>query len=87
VRHLAGLRLEPDGGDLVLRRDEEVVERFYDAAEGAPHGWMEALRASGFALLIVGAHLGLRKPSAGNVQSAIRAGRALMGLVEFDEHP
>jgi hypothetical protein len=83
VRMLPGLQLQDDGDDLVLMRDSEVVERFHDAVEAAPQGWLEAVGESGFALLIVGANLQLRNPSAGAIQRAIRARRALMGLVEY----
>lgn len=82
VRLLPGLRLQDDGGDLVLMHDDEVVERFHGAVELAPAGWLEAVGASGFTLLIVGANLHLRAPSSGAIQRAIRARRALMGLVE-----
>jgi hypothetical protein len=86
VRLLPGLRLQDDGDDLVLMRGDEVVERFHGALEAPPPGWLEAVGESGFALLIVGASLQLRKPSAGAIQRAIRARRALMGLVEYAAH-
>jgi hypothetical protein len=35
-------------------------------------------------MLIVGAGVGLERPSAAAIQAAIREHRALMGLVEFD---
>jgi hypothetical protein len=85
VHELAGLRLERDGPDLLLRRGGVPVERFHDAAGQAPPGWLEALDASGFALLLVGADLGLRRPTPESIQQAIRDERALMGLVEFEE--
>jgi hypothetical protein len=85
VRQLTGLTLEVDGPDLVLLRDDAPRERFYNAAEDAPTGWMERLATTGFGLLIVGADLGLGRPSAGSIQRAIRADRALMGFVEFRE--
>ncbi|HMJ35155.1 MAG TPA: hypothetical protein VK501_14685, partial [Baekduia sp.] len=85
VRELAGLTLEVDGPDLVLLRAGEPRERFHDAAEDAPPRWMERLAASGYGLLIVGADLGLGRPSTESIQRAIRADRALMGFVEFRE--
>jgi hypothetical protein len=85
VRALAGLTLAVDGPDLVLLRAGVPRERFYDAVEGAPPRWMERLATSGYGLLIVGADLGLGQPSAASIQQAIRADRALMGLVEFRE--
>lgn len=83
VRELAGLTLEADGPDLVLLRDAVPRERFYDAVQDAPPRWMERLAASGYGLLIVGADLGLERPSVESIQQAIRADRAVMGLVEF----
>jgi hypothetical protein len=82
VRLLPDLHLKDDGDDLVLMRGHEIVERFHAAVEAAPPGWMEAAHKSGYALLIVGANLRLRNPSADAIQHAIRARRALMGLVE-----
>lgn len=84
VRLLAGWLLAPDGEDLVLQRGESEVERFHDALERAPTGWMLALEESGFCLLIVGAGIGLDRPAPAAIQRAIRDHRALMGLVEFD---
>jgi hypothetical protein len=84
VRELAALTLEVDGPDLVLLRSA-VVERFHEAAQDAPPRWMARLAASGYGLLIVGADLGLGRPSAESIQRAIRADRALMGFVEFRE--
>jgi hypothetical protein len=85
VRLLTRWRLVPDGADLVLRRDASVVERFHGAVDEAPPDWMESLRESGFCLLIVGAQLRLDEPGAEAIQRAIRAGSALLGLVEFDD--
>jgi hypothetical protein len=85
VHELAGLRLARDGPDLVLWRGRVPGERFHDAAGRPPAGWLEALEASGYGLLVVGADLGLRQPNTDDVQRAMRAGRALMGLVEFAE--
>jgi hypothetical protein len=85
VRLLSRWRLEPEGSDLVLRRDASIVERFHAGIEEAPPGWLETLRESGFCLLIVGAQLGLDEPGAQAIQRAIRAGHALLGLVEFDD--
>jgi hypothetical protein len=85
VRALSGLTLEVDGPDLVLLRAGAPAERFHDAAQDAPPRWMERLADTGYALLIVGADLGLGRPSAESIQRAIRDDRALMGLVEFGE--
>jgi hypothetical protein len=85
VRLLTRWRLEPDGADLILRRDGSIVERFHASIEEAPPGWLETLRESGFCLLIVGAQLRLDEPGAEAIQRAIRAGHALLGLVEFDD--
>jgi hypothetical protein len=83
VRELAGRTLAVDGPDLVLLRAGEPVERFHDAAERAPDGWLDLLGESGYGLLIVGADLGLRHPRAEQIQQAMRAGLALVALVEF----
>jgi hypothetical protein len=85
VRLLTRWRLEPDGADLILRRDTSIVERFHGSIEEAPSGWLESVRESGFCLLIVGAQLRLDEPGAEAIQRAIRAGHALLGLVEFDD--
>ncbi len=84
VRLLVGWLLRSDGDDLVLLRRGAEVERFYDATERAPTGWMAALRESGFCLLIVGAGIGLDRPATDGIQRAIRERRALMGLAEFE---
>lgn len=84
VRLLAGWRLSTDGGDLVLTRDGDVVEHFQAAAEDQSGRWFDALDASGFCLLLVGARLELTRPGTAPIQRAIRAGEALMGLVEFE---
>jgi ribosomal protein L24E len=83
VHPLPDLRLAREEPDLVLLRDDDPCERFHDAMDLAPDGWMDALERSGFALLIAGAQIGLDKPSAGSIQRAIRAQRALMGLVAY----
>jgi hypothetical protein len=85
VDELAGHALAIDGPDLVLLRGDEPVERFHGAAERPPAGWLDALRESGYGLLIVGADLGLRHPRAEQVQHAMRSGLALIALVEFQE--
>jgi hypothetical protein len=85
VRPLLEWRLERDGADLVLSRDEEQVDRFLDGAAQPPAGWLDALRASGYCLLIVGSDLGLEQPGSERIQRALRSGDAIMGLVEFDE--
>lgn len=85
VRSPEGWSLEPEGEDLLLMRRETPVERFHDAAGRPPAGWLEALHGSGFGLLIVGARLELERPSAAPIQRALRAGHALIGLVEFHE--
>lgn len=84
VRLLVGWLLRSDGDDLVLRHRDAEIERFYDAIELAPAGWLQALEDSGFCLLIVGAGIGLERPATGEIQRAIREHRALMGLAEFD---
>jgi hypothetical protein len=84
VRLLAGWLLNSDGEDLVLRHGDDEVERFHGAIERSPPGWLESLKESGFCLLIVGAGIGLSRPTAPSIQRAIREGRALMGLAEFD---
>lgn len=83
VHDLPGLRLALHGPDLLLLRGDDMRERFHAAADAAPPGWMEALEASGFCLMIVGAQLELGEPTTAGIQQAIRAGRALMGLVEY----
>ena len=85
VRPLPKWRLECDGEDLVLSRNGEHVDRFLDGAAQPPDGWFDALRASGYCLLIVGSGLGLERPHSEHIQRALRSGRAIMGLVEFDE--
>jgi hypothetical protein len=84
VRLLVGWLLRSLGEDLVLLHRDAEVERFYDARERAPAGWLAALEESGFCLLIVGAGIGLDRPAAGAIQDAIREHRALMGLAEFE---
>lgn len=84
VRLLVGWRLRADGEDLALRHAEQEVERFHDAGERGPAGWMDALERSGFCLLIVGAGIGLERPAASAIQQAIRERRALMGLAEYE---
>jgi hypothetical protein len=84
VRLLAGWLLERHGDDLVLRRSEQEVERFHGAIERPPAGWLESLEESGFCMMIVGAGIGLERPQAAAIQSAIRESRAMMGLAEFD---
>jgi hypothetical protein len=56
-----------------------------DGGARAPGGWFEALRASGYCLLIVGSELGLRQPGSEQIQRALRSEGAILGLVEFDE--
>jgi hypothetical protein len=84
VRLLVGWLLRSEGDDLVLFHRNSEIERFHDALERAPAGWVGALEDSGFCLLIVGAGIGLDRPGAGAIQQAIREHRALMGLAEFD---
>jgi hypothetical protein len=84
VRLLAGWLLGSDGDDLVLSHGEREVERFHDAVARSPEGWLEALRESGFCLLIVGSGLGLGRPAAAAIQEAIRDHRALLGLSETE---
>ena len=84
VRLLVGWLLRADGDDLVLLHRDTEVERFYDARERAPDGWLAALQESGFCLLIVGAGIGLDRPATEAIQRAIREHRALMGLAEFE---
>jgi hypothetical protein len=84
VRLLVGWRLRSQADDLVLLHRGRETERFYDAVERAPAGWIQALEDSGFCLLIVGGGIGLDRPAASAIQQAIRAHRALMGLAEFD---
>jgi hypothetical protein len=85
VRALPEWRLELDGADLVLSRDGDQVDRFLEGAAQPPDGWFEALRASGYCLLIVGSDLGLERPGSERIQRALRSGGAIMGLVAFDE--
>jgi hypothetical protein len=85
VGALEGWRLEPDGADLLLTRGGEPAERFHDAVSAAPSGWFDALRASGFSLLIVGAGLGLERPEGRRIQEALRSEHAVMGLVPLEE--
>jgi hypothetical protein len=84
VEALPELRLERDGDDLVLRRGRDQVDRFPDGGADPPAGWFDALRASGYCLLIVGSELGLDHPGGERIQRALRSGGAIMGLVEFD---
>jgi hypothetical protein len=85
VRVLPKWRLEVDGADLVLSRDGEQVDRFADGGAESPLGWFDAMRSSGYCLLIVGSGLGLAQPGSESIQHALRSGDAIMGLVEFDE--
>ncbi len=84
VRLLVGWLLSTDGDDLVLQPRGTELERFHDAVDRAPAGWLPALEESGFCLLIVGAGIGLERPATAEIQRAIREHRALMGLAEFE---
>jgi hypothetical protein len=84
VRLLVGWLLKRDGKDLVLRRGGDEIERFHGALERSSPDWLRSLEESGFCLVIVGAGVGLERPEAASIQSAIREHRALMGLAEFD---
>lgn len=83
VRLLPEWLLARDGDDLVLSRGGREVERFYDAIDRAPPGWLDSLDQSGFCLLVVSAGIGLERPDTGAIQRALRERRALMGLAEF----
>lgn len=85
VRALPEWRLELEGADLVLSREGEQVDRFADGGAEPPVGWFDALRTSGYCLLIVGSGLGLDRAGSERIQHALRSGGAIMGLVEFDE--
>ena len=85
VRVLDAWALVRQGDDLVLAHDGATAERFPRAfAQPAP-GWLEAARASGHCLLLVGSGLGLSTPTADRIQAAMRGGRAVMGLAELRE--
>lgn len=84
VRLLVDWLLRDDGDDLALWHGDTEVERFHDARERAPAGWVRALEESGFCLMIVGAGIGLERPGAAAIQRAIREHRALMGLAEYE---
>ena len=85
VRALPEWRLERDGADLVLSCEGEQLDRFPDGGVEPPVGWFDALGASGYCLLILGSDLGLERPGSDRIQRALRSGRAIMGLVEFDD--
>jgi hypothetical protein len=83
VRALEGWWLVADRADLLLAHEGQVAESFTDARSGAPPGWLEAVRASGYCLLLVGSALELQRPSPAHIQAAMRSGHAVMGLAEF----
>jgi len=85
VRVLDKWSLAPEGDDLVLSHDGATTERFTGAFARPAPGWIEAARASGHCLLLVGSGLGLGTPAAERVQAAMRCGRAVMGLAELHE--
>jgi hypothetical protein len=85
VRVLEASSLVPEGDDLVLAHDGATAERFTGAFARPAPGWIEAARASGYCLLLVGSGLGLGTPAADRVQAAMRCGRAVMGLAELRE--
>lgn len=83
VHLLVGWLLRSEDADLVLLHGDSEIERFHDAIERAPAGWLDSLEESGFCLLVVGAGIGLDRPAAASIQRALRERRALMGLAEF----
>ena len=85
VRVLDAWSLAPEGEDLLLAHDGAMVERFPDAFARPAPGWLEAARASGHCLLLVGSGLGLSTPTADRIQAAMRGGHAVMGLAELRE--
>jgi len=85
VRVLDAWSLAPEGDDLLLIHDEATAERFPDALARPAPGWLEAARASGHCLLLVGSGLGLGAPAADRIQAAMRRGRAVMGLAQLRE--
>src|SRR5215203_5515472 len=68
VRVLDAWSLAPEGDDLLLTHDEATAERFPDALARPAPGWLEAARASGHCLLLVGSGLGLGAPAADRIQ-------------------
>jgi hypothetical protein len=86
VRLLDAWTLSPEGDDLLLAHDGATAERFTGAFARPAAGWLEAARASGHCLLLVGTGLGLGTPAAHHIQAAMRSGRAVMGLAEFRDH-
>src|SRR5215213_4124734 len=84
-RTLDAWSLAPEGDDLLLTHDEATAERFPDALARPAPGWLEAARASGHCLLLVGSGLGLGAPAADRIQAAMRRGRAVMGLAQLRE--
>jgi len=85
VRVLDAWSLAPEGNDLLLAHDGATAERFTGAFARPAAGWLEAARASGHCLLLVGTGLGLSTPAADQIQAAMRCGRAVMGLAELRE--
>jgi hypothetical protein len=85
VRVLDAWALARHGDDLLLAHDGATAERFPGAFARPAPGWLEAARASGHCLLLVGSGLGLSTPTADRIQAAMRGGRAVMGLAELRE--
>jgi hypothetical protein len=85
VRVLDAWWLAPEGDDLLLAHDGATAERFMGAIARPAPGWLEAARASGHCLLLVGTGLGLGTPAVDQIQAAMRCGRAVMGLAELRE--
>src|SRR5829696_7519716 len=63
VRELDAWWLAPEGDDLLLAHHGATAERFVGAFARVAPGWIEAARASGHCLLLVGAGLGLGTPA------------------------
>jgi hypothetical protein len=85
VRALEGWWLVAEDSDLLLAHEGQVAERFAGGKAGAVEGWLDALRASGYCLLLVGSALELGSPTPAQIQAAMRSGHAVMGLAEFRE--
>jgi hypothetical protein len=83
VRALEGWWLVAEKTDLVLAHEGQVTERFAGASARAAAGWLDAVRESGYCLLLVGSALELGDPAPARIQAAMRAGHAVMGLAEF----
>jgi len=76
----AGLVLEGNGAQLLLRSREGPFQDFDDIAAIAPPGWLEAARSERRCLLIVGETLGVERFSEERLDALLADGRAVAAV-------